>query len=304
MIRTVILTPFLLLWCFTASTVHAWYPLLASRSILNRWPEPEVIGENRTYVPEPGQTLMEVARRAGVGYQGIMQANPGLDPWRPGIGRAVIIPHAGIVPKESQPGITINLAELRLYYIWQENDLHRVRIYPIGVGREGWQTPEGLFRVVRKIEEPTWRVPVTIREESPELPEYVPPGPDNPLGQFWIGLSVGRIGLHGTNQPFGVGRRVSHGCIRLYPEDIRSLFARISLETPVRIIYQPVKLAHKDGLLFIEVHPDYLQRHDLTLDAVRQWPELSRWQGPIDATALDTALREARGLPVLVGLRK
>ncbi len=287
-----------------ASSAHAWYPLLASRSILSRWPEPEIVGENRTHHLAAGETLMEVARRHGIGYHGIVRANPGLDPWRPGIGSEIIIARSGILPKGSGVGITINLPELRLYYVWQENGLYRVRICPIGIGREGWQTPEGLFYVLRKIEEPTWQVPMTIRQENPELPDYVPPGPDNPLGQFWIGLSVGKIGLHGTNRPYGVGRRVSHGCIRLYPEDIRSLYARVPLDTPVRILYQPVKLAEEDGLLFIEVHPDYLRRYDLTVDQVRHWPELNRWPGPVDVTALETALREARGLPVLIGLQK
>ncbi len=304
MIGKVIFAELLLLWCLAASTAQGWYHLLASKSILNRWPEPEIVGENQTYVVGPGETLMEVARHTGIGYENVVQANPGLDPWRPGVGREIVIPRAGILPKASEPGITINLAELRLYYVWQEKGLHRVRVYPIGIGREGWQTPEGIYRIGRKIENPTWRVPITIREENPELPEYVPPGPDNPLGQFWIGLSAGKIGLHGTNRPFGVGRRVSHGCIRLYPEDIRNLFAQVSLQTPVRIIYEPVKLAEQDGLLFMEVHPDHLGRVDLTPEAVRQWVEVSRWQGPLDAISLDKALREARGVPVLIGLQK
>lgn len=287
-----------------AAAAQAGYPRPASMSILSRWPGPEVIGKNRLYVLRRGETLMEVARRAGVGYQGIVQANPGIDPWSPRPGTEIVIPRTGILPKESGPGITINLPELRLYYVWKEKGHYRVRIYPIGIGREGWHTPEGLFEVHTKIEEPTWRVPRTIRQETPELPEYVAPGPPNPLGLFWIGLSVGKIGLHGTNKPFGVGRRVSHGCIRLYNEDIRDLFARVSLETPVRVIYRPVKIAPQHGRLFIEVHPDYLQRFDLTVDAVRQWPELNEWKGHIDTPALGKALREARGLPVPIGFRE
>jgi L,D-transpeptidase ErfK/SrfK len=304
MTKKVILFGLLLLWCVAASTAHAWYPLLASRSILSRWPEPEVIGKNRVYVLGPGETLMEVAQRAGIGYQGIVQANPGLDPWRPGTSREIIIPRAGILPPESGLGITINLPELRLYYVWKESGRYRVRIYPIGIGREGWRTPEGLFEVLRKIEEPTWRVPMTIRQENPELPEYVPPGPDNPLGHFWVGLSAGKIGLHGTNRPFGVGRRISHGCIRLYPEDIKNLFARVSRKTPVRIIYRPVKLAEKDGQLFIEVHPDYLERLDLTADAVLKWPALRPWKGRVNTAALGRALQDARGIPVSIVLQE
>ncbi len=208
------------------------------------------------------------------------------------------------MPKESGLGITINLPELRLYHIWKDNGRYRVRVYPIGIGRDGWNTPEGLFEVRNMIEEPTWQVPLAIRQENLELPEYVGPGHDNPLGLFWIGLSVGRIGLHGTNKPFGVGRRVSHGCIRLYNEDIRDLFARVSIETPVRVIYQPVKIAPKGERLFIEVHPDDLGRLDLTLDALQQWPDLTAWQGYISTHAIEKALREARGLPVPIGIQE
>jgi L,D-transpeptidase ErfK/SrfK len=203
----------------------------------------EIIGEHRFYtIEDPRQTLMELARDLRLGYTNVKNANPDVDPWLPRPGQTVLLPHASILPLDAEPGITINLAEMRLYYIWQEGGQYQVRTYPLGIGSEGTESPIGQFSVLNKAENPIWTVPLSIRQERPEMPAKVPPGPANPLGNFWMGFSGEGFGIHGTNKPLGVGRRVSHGCIRLYPQDIQDLFQRVPVGTPVVITNIPVKV--------------------------------------------------------------
>jgi L,D-transpeptidase ErfK/SrfK len=189
---------------------------------------------------------------------------------------------------------------MRLYHLFRENGRLRVRIYPVGIGISGWETPEGVFTISNRVENPTWIVPHAIGLERPELPPTVPPGPENPLGDFWLGLSRPGYGIHGTSEPFGVGRRVSHGCLRLYPEDIRDLFERVEIGTPVRIIYQPVKVGLKRGALFVEIHHDYSGRlPDPVADVSRQIGELG-WRGEIDWKTIDEEIETARGVPRVI----
>jgi L,D-transpeptidase ErfK/SrfK len=248
-----------LLLCLPGSAI-AWYPRLAAQGTVAELVPGAVIGADRSYVVGPGETLMEIARRAGLGYQALAAANPGVDPWFPEVGHELVLPFAALLPPEIGPGITINLAEYRLYLAQREKGGWRVRIYPVGLGRQGWETPEGDYTIVNKVADPTWTPPDSLRAEKPELPAAVLPGPDNPLGGFWLGLSAPGVGLHGTNQPYGVGRRVSHGCIRLYPDDIADLAGRVAVGTPVRIVYRPVKAARRGDRLLLEVHPDFLER--------------------------------------------
>jgi len=265
----------------------AWQPRLASEMLLG---DPTAtIGQNRDYIVAPGETLMEVARRAGIGYDNLLRANPGLDPWNPPPGTRLVLPLAALLPDGMQPGITINLAELRLYLLWEEAEVKKIRIYPVGIGREGWETPQGLFRISGIVDRPDWTPPPSLREEKPWLAGTVPPGPDNPLGSHWIGLTAQGVGIHGTNQPYGVGRRVSHGCIRLYPRDIIDLAQRVGKGTRVRIIDQPVKSSVRNGLLFLEVHRPFADPAGAFLPAGDWDPEL-----------IARALREARGVPVAI----
>ncbi|VAX11625.1 ErfK/YbiS/YcfS/YnhG family protein [hydrothermal vent metagenome] len=219
-------------------------------------PGQDLIGSVKYIQARYEDTLSDIARSHDLGYREIVAANPEVDPWLPGAGTTVIVPSSFILPPGPRKGIVINLAELRLYYYPPGGE--QVITHPLGIGREGWSTPTGTMEVVAKKRNPSWRVPKSIREEhaakNDPLPELVPPGPDNPLGRFALRLSNTRYLLHGTNQPWGVGMRVSHGCIRLYPEDIQTLFPMVPVGTSVRIINQPYKAGWLDGTLFVEAH--------------------------------------------------
>jgi L,D-transpeptidase ErfK/SrfK len=256
-----------------------------------------VIGSVLHYSVKPGESLIEIARKFGLGYQEVAEANPGVDPFVPDTGRTVTLPTSWILPRtDLKNGILINLSELRLYYFFTLKGVHYVRMFPIGIGREGFNTPTGDFTIIEKIVKPAWHVPESIRKEKPELPEVVPPGPDNPLGSHAMRLSLGDVLIHGTNRPWGVGRRVSHGCIRLYPEDIPKLFAQVSQGTHVNIVKQPVKVGMKNGKVFIEVHGDGDQENlfDKSVALLRS-QGLLRY---IRTEKLYYALSESHGLPV------
>lgn len=283
-----------------AGPALAWYPRLEAEALVDPATPAALVGSNRSYVLGADETLIELAYRAGLGYEGLAAANPGVDPWLPEAGRSVLLPYAAILPAGTGLGITINLAEYRLYLVWERSGRRLVRIYPIGIGAEGVETREGVFAVTVVVPDPSWTVPASIRAERPELPGTVPPGADNPLGKYWIGLSLEGVGIHGTNKPYGLGRRVSHGCIRLYPEDIADLAGRVGRGTPVRIVYQPIKLGLRGRQLLAEVHPDFLGRIDNRLEEVRRLKTALNWGGLLDAQALQQVLSEARGVPLPV----
>ena len=290
----------ILLFLICPGGSSAWYPRQKQQSYRDPEQPAPLLGQHLTYVLGRDETLIELARRSGLGYLALERANPDIDPWLPPEGARVLLPYAFLVPQAAQHGITINLAELRLYYIWRENGQQRVRVYPVGIGSEGWSTPEGDFSVVQHIEKPSWTAPETILAAEPGTATSIPPGPDNPLGEYWLGLSVSGYGIHGTNKPFGVGRRVSHGCLRLYPKDISDLFPRAPKGTPVRIMYQPIKVGLHNGRLFVEVHQDLEQRiADPVAEVLLQAATLN-WEGEIDEQALKQVIAEQRGIPVLI----
>ncbi len=296
----------LLLVCITLVLLQfptlgwAWYPRLEDAGLLQLPRRSVVVGTNKPYVIGWDETLMEIARRAGLGFNALVSANPGVDEWQPRFGTELTLPYATIVPADLPLGITINLAEYRLYLVEKDGAQQRVRIYPIGLGREGWQTPEGEFRIISSIENPSWTRPETIRAEEPDTPNVIAAGPDNPLGTHWLGLSLPGYGIHGTNRPYGVGRRVSHGCIRLYPGDIDDLAGRVGRGTPVKIIYRPIKLAIKDNRLLLEAHPDYLKRGDWSVAEMLKRASALGWQGELDMTLIRQAIELAQGIPVPV----
>ncbi len=206
-----------------------------------------------------GESLIEIARQYDLGYKEIADANPHLDPFVPGAGATVTVPVRRIVPSEATPGtIVINLSERRLYYSYERarRGPPTLVTFPVGVASEGWVTPVGSYSVTEKEVNPVWRVPRSIRRERPYLPAAVTPGPDNPLGTRSLRLSSGPILIHGTNRPWGIGRRVSHGCIHLYPEDIVKLFALVRVGTPVKIVREPIKIGAQAGRVYVEVHSD------------------------------------------------
>ncbi|MEQ8230652.1 MAG: L,D-transpeptidase family protein [Gammaproteobacteria bacterium] len=224
----------------------------------------EVLGELQVLHARHEDTFSDLARRHDLGYQALRAANPVVDPWLPGAGTPVYLPTLTVLPDAPREGLVINLPSMRLFQFETYDAgatttrLRRVHSHPIGIGREGWATPTGSLRVIEKTRDPKWYPPASVRAEhaaeGDPLPEVVPPGPDNPLGRFKMRLSNPSYLIHGTNKPAGVGMRVSHGCIRLYPEDIAPLFERVALDTPVHIVDQPVLAGWRDGELYLEVH--------------------------------------------------
>lgn len=256
-----------------------------------------VVGAIASYTVRDDESLIEIARRFGLGHQEIVDANPDLDPYAPGRGAAVVIPSFRIVPDGPADGIVINLAEMRLYSFFKAGREKFFVTYPIGIGSEGNETPTGKFRIKEKLVNPFWYVPSSIKAEKPDLPDVVRPGPDNPLGTHALRLTLQTILIHGTNKPWAVGRKASHGCIRLYPEDIPRLFGRVRAGTPVTIVRQPIKVGTNGGRVYVEVHGEGKDvAHQL--DQVTELLIRKGLLGRVSATKLLRALSENRGVPV------
>ena len=221
----------------------------------------DVIGAVSTVTARHEDTLVDIARRHGLGYQDIVRANPGVNVWVPGEGTEIVLPTRFVLPPVPRSGVVLNLAEYRMYYFPEPRDGEPawVMTYPISIGRMDWETPLGMTKVISKVVDPAWYPPQSVRDEHAAegdiLPRVVPPGPDNPLGSRAMRLGLPGYLIHGTNRPAGVGMRVTHGCIRMFPEDIEFLFQHIDVRTPVRIINEPVKLGWDGDELVMEVHP-------------------------------------------------
>ncbi|WP_034914523.1 L,D-transpeptidase family protein [Erwinia sp. 9145] len=293
-----------LLFTFTASqyALATDYPLPAEDSRL--------IGENATYtVPADGRSLEAIASKWKIGLLGMLEANPGTDPWLPKAGTTLTIPQQMLLPDTKREGIVVNVAELRLYYY--PKDENRVIVYPIGIGQLGANTPAMVTSISQKIPNPTWTPTPNIRKryaaEGKTLPVTVPAGPDNPMGLFAMRLAYGKghYLIHGTNADFGIGMRVSSGCIRLRPDDIEALFNSVPKGTRVQIINQPVKYAvEPDGKRYIEVHQplshnekDDPQTMPLTLSpAAKKFVKSSL----SDHAVIKQAMERRAGMPILV----
>ena len=223
-------------------------------------PDQSVIGEPQIVYTKAENTFSDLAREYGLGYDEIVAANPDVDPWLPGDETPVLLPTQYVLPDVSRRGLILNIASKRLFYFPEvaEGGQIQVLTYPIGIGRVGWETPLGDATVVSKARDPSWWVPASVRREHAEmgdpLPAVVPPGPDNPLGHRVLKLDMPGYLIHGTNQPYGVGMRVSHGCIRLYPENIETLYELVAIGEPVTIINEPYLAGWRDGELYLESH--------------------------------------------------
>lgn len=260
-------------------------------------------------------TLYEIARRFSLGSEEVVRVNPGMDPWLPPAGKSAVIPGERVLPPGPREGIVVNLPEHRLYFYLPAapGKPQRVYTYPISIGKMDWTTPLGKTKIQDKRENPTWTPPESVRQEhiangEPPLPAVVPAGPDNPLGAHAMRLALpGAYLIHGTNNPLAVGMAVTHGCIRMYPEDIAELFPMVKVGTPVYLINEPVKIAWVDGRLLLEAHPP--------VDAQGQTgePDLAIFEGLLEKALGETvvaihwdrareALTRARGMPVVVGL--
>ena len=270
---------------------------------------PTMIGETIRYRAKYEDTLIDLPRRFNLGYTELLAANRHVDPWLPGAGTEILIPTAHIVPEADRKGLVLNLGDQRLYHF--KPDGRTVVSFPVGIGREGWWTPTGRTKIVRKKKRPTWYVPKSIRAERPYLPKAVPPGPDNPLGSHALYLGWNAYLLHGTNMPYGIGRRASHGCVRLYPEDIARLFGEIPVGTPVTVVDQPVKIAWVGRELMLEAHPtqsqadeveagDRMTRESAPEVAYRLIYAARTEAGRLDWPTIRRTLRRRSGLPVSV----
>ncbi len=220
----------------------------------------DVVGELQLTTASKEDTLPDIARRFNVGYEEIVRANPGVDPWVPGAGRKVVVPTRFVLPNAPHEGVVINLAAMRIYYYPKhgKNEPQLVYTHPIGVGKVGWQTPEGVTKIIAREKDPTWRPSAGVRKEHQEnddpVPAVVLPGPDNPLGKYKFTLGWPSYLIHGTNKPYGVGLRSSHGCIRLYPEDIEKFYQAIPIGTQVRVVNQPFLFGWHQGQLYLQTY--------------------------------------------------
>ena len=266
-------------------------------------------GKIETYITKDEDTLLDLARQAEVGYVELRAANPGVDPWLPGDGTAVTLPAEFVLPAAERRGIVVNLSEQRLYYFGAGPG--RVVTYPIGIPTWSDLIPRGTTNVIGKRPNPTWFPPPSVRGEQPDLPEFVPPGPDNPLGAFAISLAWPNFVIHGTNKPDGVGRRVSHGCIRLYPENIEALYAMVPVGTPVTVVDQPIKAGWSGGVLYLEVHPTQEEADEVEADGLIVAPapldaegvirvKAGKRIGEVNWQVVARTVKERRGIPVRI----
>jgi L,D-transpeptidase ErfK/SrfK len=230
----------------------------------------DVVGYVQKTTVGKDDTMPDIARRFDVGYEELLLANPGVDPWLPGVGREVIVPTEFVLPAAPREGVVVNVAAMRIFYFppHKKGEPQLVYTHPIGIGRVGWKTPEGSTKIVSRQKDPVWVVPKSVRAEHAEdgdiLPAVVPAGPDNPLGQYAFHLGWPSYLIHGTNKPYGVGMRSSHGCMRLYPEDIAVFYDLIPIGTKVTVVNQPYVFGWRDGTL-------YLQAYAVMEDDSRDW---------------------------------
>ena len=273
---------------------------------------PDVTGQLWRYTTRAADTFVDIARWYNLGFVELRAANPAVDPWLPGDGTELILPTVHLLPDAPRRGITVNLGDQRIYRY--DDDGAVAATYAIGIGQEGWGTPNGSTRITRLRRDPVWIPPASIRAEQPDLPAVVPAGPDNPMGAFAIdlGFTSGAYRIHGTNQPYAVGRRVSHGCIRLYPEGIAELFEAVKVGTPVTVVDQRAKVGMHGGRLYLETH-----MADAALDAMEEgrvpdpepMPEAfervaaasARYGIEISWPRVEETILRRSGMPVVVG---
>jgi L,D-transpeptidase ErfK/SrfK len=266
-----------------------------------------VVGEVRMYRIRKGDTLMDLARLFSLGYNEIVDANPGLDPWVPPIGATAILPTQWVLPCCSYTGLVVNIPEMRLFFYQRGNEPGTTRVwtYPVGLGRDEWQTPTGSFRVSGKTIDPQWNIPESIRkehiEERGDYRTFIPGGaPDNPLGSRRLELTLPMYRIHGTDIPWGVGMQVSHGCIRLYPEDIERLYPIVPVGTPGSFTYQVVKFGRVDGALMAEVHEDIYGKNPAIFRDAMGVAESRGVAHEIDEKLMLDGLMNAGGMPFRV----
>jgi L,D-transpeptidase ErfK/SrfK len=271
-------------------------------------PAETVVGEVRAYRIRKGDTLMDLARYYSLGWNEITEANPGIDPWVPPVGATILLPTEWVLPCCTYEGVVVNIPEMRLFFYRRAAGDPRTTIvhtYPVGLGRDDWRTPSGKFKIRGKTVNPQWNIPESIRQEHiadrGDARTFIPGGdPENPLGRHRIELTLPMYGIHGTNIPWGVGMQVSHGCVRLYPEDIERLFPLVPIGAPGEFTYQPVKVGARGGAVYVETHQDiYAHAPALYREATTALARAG-FAGRVGESALLEALADTSGMPVRV----
>jgi L,D-transpeptidase ErfK/SrfK len=269
----------------------------------------DLIGEPTYYLTRGDETLLDIAMERSLGVPEISAVNPGVDPWVPGTETLITLPTQFLLPDAPHKGIVVNYGDLRLYHFRKDGS---VETYAIGVGRDGFELKMGQTKIARKKERPTWYPTESTRRDKPEVGTVVPPGPDNPLGEYALYLGWPTYLIHGTNKPYGVGRRVSRGCIRMYPRGVEKLYGEIPVGTPVTAVNQLLKLGWHMGELYLEAQPDFGQIDELEethgISPRQPMPEerqLILNRAGLDGYRIDWVAAEAelvrrRGIPVQI----
>jgi len=276
----------------------------------------EVIGQIQVTRVQGEDTLSDIARRFNLGYEEIVRANPGVDPWLPGEGREIVLPTQFVLPDAPREGVVINLAQLRVFYFpkAKKDEPRTVITHPIGIGKVGWATPMGTTKVTAKAKDPAWFPPASVRKEhaaaGDPLPRRVPPGPDNPLGTRKLTLGWPSYLMHGTNKPYGVGMRTSHGCIRFYPEDIEQIYDLIPVGTKVTVVNQPFVFGWHDDALYVQAFPileDDEREHPTAAGALlnaaisdAMWRKIKEHGASVDLDLINATVAEPRGIALPV----
>lgn len=270
--------------------------------------EQSMVGELAVVPAGNDDTLSDLARHFGLGYNDIALANPAVDPWIVAEQQPLLLPLQFILPEAPRKGIVLNLANMRMFYFPKQQP-GNVKTYPVGIGRDGWDTPLGSTQIVAKKANPDWTVPESIHREhqalGDPLPAVIHSGPDNPLGAYAMPLGIGNYLIHGTNKPYGIGMQVSHGCIQMYPEDIETLFHKVDVGTPVRIVHQPYLAAWHDENLYLEVHQPLekwaKQDAQMVKELQKRLQKIAMQHNvSVDWLRVDSALQRKDGVPVPV----
>jgi L,D-transpeptidase ErfK/SrfK len=262
-----------------------------------QFPDLTVVGSPSDYSVRAGSdNMLDIARRFGLGYNDMDLLYPRLDPWLPPPHKRLTIPSLWVLPPTQHQQLVINVPELRIYYFRSAEGT--VQTYPIGIGDEGWETPIGNYHIVQKRPSPSWYIPASLQAKYGMA--VMPPGPENPLGEFVMKFSAGAYGIHGTHMPWGVGRLVSHGCIRCYPEHIRILYPQVDVGTKLEIIYQPIKIGQVGDEVYVEAHPDVYNRIEdyaaYAMDMLNKSPQADR----VDIKRFQLAINLQNGVPTKV----
>jgi L,D-transpeptidase ErfK/SrfK len=296
--------------CFSLAALCAAGPVAALEFPLPP-PGEDVVGQVQTITAKYEDTFADLGTQYDLGYLEMIAANPGVDPWLPGAGTQIVLPTRFVLPPGPREGIVINLAEYRLYYYPKGKNV--VDTYPIGIGREGWGSPVAITKITAKTPNPTWTPPASVKAEhladNDPLPNVVPAGPDNPLGPFKFGLGLPGYLIHGSNKKFGIGMRTSHGCFRMYNNNVLELAGIVPVGTPVRIMNEPYKFGVSGGKVYLEAHapldgngdPTAQDKHTVVINALLKREDLAanlqmNWDVVRDVTAAEN------GMPVEIAV--